>query len=183
MRAITNRPVMSEAYHDPVAQLLTLGDPRQGGRMAPEWRDYLALGLAPEHVPELVRMALDEDLHGADLESPEVWAPLHAWRALGQLRAESAVEPLLQLLDRSDDDDSMQEDLPRVFGMIGPAAIPGLRDFLADAEHGVWARIAPATDWSKWPNGSPKSVSKPSRSSPTSCAVMPNRSASSMRSS
>jgi hypothetical protein len=133
---------MTETYHDPVAQLLTLGDPRQEGWMSPEWRDYLALGLAAEHVPELVRMALDEDLHWADSESPDVWAPLHAWRALGQLRAGSAVEPLLQLLDRSEDDDSMQEDLPRVFGMIGPAAIPGLRDFLADAEHGVWARIA-----------------------------------------
>jgi hypothetical protein len=136
--------MMSETYHDPVAQLLTLGDPHQEDPMASEWCDYLALGLAPEHVPELVRMALDEDLHRADPESAEVWAPLHAWRALGQLRAESAVEPLLQLLDRIDDDDDdwVQDDLPRVFGMIGPAAIPGLRDFLADAEHGVWARIA-----------------------------------------
>jgi HEAT repeat protein len=128
---------MSEAYHDPVAQLLTLGDPRQGGR------DYLVLGLTAKHVPALVRMALDEDLHWADSESAEVWAPLHAWRALGQLRAEAAIEPLLQLLDRSDeyDDDWAQEDLPKVFGMIGPAAIPGLRDFLADADHGEWARI------------------------------------------
>jgi hypothetical protein len=135
---------MSETYRDPVAQLLTLGDPRQEGRMASEWRDYPALGLTAEHIPELARMALDEDLHWADPESAEVWAPLHAWRALGQLRAESAVEPLLQLLDRIDDgdDDWAQGDLPKVFGMIGPAAIPGLRDFLADAEHGEWARIA-----------------------------------------
>ena len=71
---------MSETYRDPVAQLLTLGDPRQERRMASEWRDYPALGLAAEHVPELVRMALDEDLHWAGSESAEVWAPLHAWR-------------------------------------------------------------------------------------------------------
>lgn len=135
---------MSAAYHDPVAQLLTLGDLRQEGGMASGWRDYPALGLTAEHIPELVRMALDEDLHWADPESAEVWAPLHAWRALGQLRAESAVEPLLQLLDRIDgyDDDWAEEDLPEVFGMIGPAAIPGLRDFLADPDHGEWARIA-----------------------------------------
>jgi HEAT repeat protein len=112
--------------------------------MAFEWRDYRALGLAAGHIPELVRMALDEDLHRADSESVQVWAPLHAWRALGQLSAESAAEPLLQLLDRIDDDDDdwTQGDLPKVFGMIGPAAIPGLRDFLADADHGEWARIA-----------------------------------------
>jgi HEAT repeat protein len=130
---------MSEPYHDPVAQLLTLGDVR--GKA--EWDNYAALGLTAEHVPELVRMALDEDLHWADSESVEVWAPPHAWRALGQLRAESAVEPLLQLLDRidEDDDDWAQGDLPKVFGMIGPAAIPGLRDFMANAEHGEWARI------------------------------------------
>ena len=133
---------MSEIYRDPVAQLLTLGDPRQEGRMASEWRDYPALGLTAEHIPELARMALDEDLHRADSESTEVWAPLHAWRALGQLRAESAVEPLLQLLDRVDDDDGAGRDLPKVFGLIGPAAIPGLRDFLSDADHGEWARVA-----------------------------------------
>jgi hypothetical protein len=135
---------MSETYRDPVAQLLTLGDPRHEEGTAFEWRDYPALGLAAEHVPELARMALDKDLHRADLESAEVWAPLHAWRALGQLRAESAVEPLLLLLGRIDDDDDewVQGDLPRVFGMIGPAAMPGLRDFLADGEHGEWARIA-----------------------------------------
>jgi HEAT repeat protein len=131
---------MPEAYHDPVARLLTLGDVRG----QPEWRDYPALGLTAEHVPELVRMALDEDLHWADGESAEAWAPLHAWRALGQLRAEAAVAPLLPLLDRidEDEDDWAQGDLPEVFGMIGPAALPGLRDFMADAGHGEWARIA-----------------------------------------
>jgi Protein of unknown function (DUF1186) len=135
---------MSETYRDPVVQLLTLGDPRQKGEMVSGWLNYLALGLSAKDIPELARMALDEDLHLADPESAEVWAPLHAWRALGQLRAESAVEALLQLLDRIDEyeDDWAQGDLPLVFGMIGPAAVPGLRDFLADAEHGEWARIA-----------------------------------------
>ena len=131
---------MPEPYHDPVTQLLTLGDVR--GKT--EWDDYAALGLTAEHVPELARMVLDKDLHWADSEGDEVWAPLHAWRALGQLRAETAIEPLLQLLDRIDDedDDWAQGGLPKVFGMIGPAAIPGLRDFMADADHGEWARIA-----------------------------------------
>jgi hypothetical protein len=135
---------MSEPYRDPVAQLLTLGHPRPEGDTLSAWRDYLALGLTEEQIPELARMAIDETLHRADAGSAEVWAPLHAWRALGQLHAESAVGPLLQLLDRidEDDDDWAQGDLPKVFGMIGPAAMPGLRDFLTDAEHGEWARVA-----------------------------------------
>ena len=102
------------------------------GQPASEWRDYLALGLTTEHVPELVRMVLKEDLGWDDSEGTEVWASLHAWRALGQLRTESATEPLIQLLEHVDDreDDWIERDLPKVLGMIGPAAIPGLRDFL-----------------------------------------------------
>jgi hypothetical protein len=138
---------VSEAYHGPVAQLLSLGDVR--GRR--EWSDYPALGLTAEHVPDLARMALDEELHRADGESAEVWAPLHAWRALGQLRAAAAIEALLKLLDRVDayDDDWVGEELPEVFGMIGPAALPGLRDFLADPGHGLWARVAASASLAK----------------------------------
>jgi HEAT repeat protein len=134
---------MSDAYHGSVAQLLTLGHPHQNSSATSEWRDYLALGLTADQIPELVRMALDQDLRWADSEGSEVWAPLHAWRALGQLRAESAVAPLLRLLDRVDvdEDDWLEGDLPKVFGMIGPPAVPGLRAFLADAAHGEWARI------------------------------------------
>jgi len=63
------------------------------------------LGLGPQHVPDLIRMALDDELYWADSDSLEVWAPIHAWRALGQLRAEAAVQPLTRLLARIDDFD------------------------------------------------------------------------------
>ena len=76
----------------------------------------------------------------------KIWAPLHAWRALGQLHAVDAIEPLLGLLWRIDewDDDWVGEELPRVFSMIGAPAIPALTTYLADAAHGVYARIAAA---------------------------------------
>ena len=131
---------MPQVYPNPVARLLTQGDCRG----TQEWPDYLALGLGPEHVSDLIQMALDEDLHWADSDSLEVWAPIHAWRALAQLHAEAAVEPLTQLFARVDEfsDDWAGEDLPRAFGVLGPAAILGLRDYLTDPSHGLWARVA-----------------------------------------
>jgi hypothetical protein len=127
-------------YPAPVSQLLTLGDCR-GGR---PWPDCLALGLGPEHVPDLIRMVLDEELHWADSDSQEVWSPIHAWRALALLQAPEAVEPLTRLFARIDkfDDDWVGEDLPQAFGVLGPAAIPALRDYLADPAQGLFARIA-----------------------------------------
>jgi HEAT repeat protein len=130
-------------YAPPVLELLSLGDPRQHLRQV----DYLALGLTEAHVPELIRMVQDEDLHWADGESDEVWAPLHAWRALGDLRAEAAIEPLVALLPRIDeyDDDWVMEELPDVFERIGEAAVPALGIFLADDRYGLWARVAAAS--------------------------------------
>ena len=74
----------------------------------------------------------------------EVWAYIHAWRALGQLRAEAAIEPLLSLLRFVDEigDDWVAEELPVVYSMIGPVAIPALTAYLASASHGLWARAA-----------------------------------------
>ncbi len=122
-------------YPEPISKLLNMGEP--GIR---EWPDYLALGLGPEHVPDLIRMALDE----AALDDPATWAPIHAWRALGQLRAEEAIEPLIQLFQDIDDfdDDWVMEEMPSVFALIGPAAIPALADYVLDTSHGTWARVA-----------------------------------------
>jgi len=129
-------------YSEPVSQLLTLGECRdiQG------WPDYLALGIGPEHTADLIRMVQDDELNWADSESLEVWTPVHAWRALGQLRAEAAVEPLLGLLWRIDvySDDSVGEEIPVALGMIGPAAVPKLAEYLAAPQQRLWARVAVA---------------------------------------
>jgi HEAT repeat protein len=141
-------------YAPPVSELLSLGDPRQHQG----WVDYPALGLTEEHVPELIRMVQDEDLHWADGESDEVWAPLHAWRALGALRAEAAIEPLVALLTRIDeyDDDWVMEDLPDAFERIGEAAVPALAIFLADDRYGLWARVTAASSLGKIGQAHPK---------------------------
>lgn len=113
-------------YKPPVDLLLACGE--KDARLR-TWPDYLELGFTAEHIPELIRMATDEDLFWADSESMEIWAPIHAWRTLGQLRAEAAIEPLLQLFEW--DADWISEELPLVFAMIGPTAIPALSRYLA----------------------------------------------------
>jgi hypothetical protein len=135
--------ILPYRYSPPVDRLLTYGDCRKFH----QWPNYLELGLTQEHVPELIRMATDEDLHWADSDSLEVWAPIHAWRALGQLHAEAAIKPLVALLagtDEDEEDDWTPEELPYVFAEIGPAAIPDLTAFLADDQYGVYSRTAAA---------------------------------------
>lgn len=80
---------MSTSYPPPVDKLLTYGDCRNFR----DWPDYLALGFTHEHVDDLIRMGTSEELNWADSDSPEVWAPIHAWRVLGQLKAEAAITP------------------------------------------------------------------------------------------
>jgi hypothetical protein len=122
-------------YQEPVARLLDYGECHVagGGPADLEWLDYVSdLELTPEHVPELIRLACDAALHTAESENPAVWAPTHAWRALGQLRAVEAIAPLLRLLRERADDDWIDIELPYVFGLIGPDAIPHVTDFLTD---------------------------------------------------
>lgn len=115
---------MSTPYLPPLDRLPELEQP-EFGHLTP-WLDYLAMGFGAEHVPELIRMVLDETL---DTEGPEGLAYVHAWRTLGLLRAEAAIEPLLEFL--AQDNDWVHEELSVVFGMIGPAALEPLRLALA----------------------------------------------------
>ena len=131
-------------YTPPVNKLLTIGEPESVN--PDKWPDYRELGLGPEHIPELIRMAIDPEFRGPEAaeeseeEDPDFWAPLHAIRALGQLHAETAIEPLVNLLGELKDDEWMFEELPLVFGMLGPAAIPALSAYLADTSHEMYSR-------------------------------------------
>lgn len=130
----------SVAYQPPVDSLLRMEEPD-----AKTWDDYIALGLGPDHIPELIRMAVDNNLQWSD-DPLEIYAPVHAWRALGQLKAVEAIYPLLLIFDVVDDleDDYIDIELPIVFGMIGEPAINPLVDYIRDTDdlHSIWARVS-----------------------------------------
>jgi hypothetical protein len=67
---------------------------------------------------------LDQDLDQDDAEL----LPVTAWRTLADLKADAAVEPLIEMLCALDDefDDWASEELPHVFGKIGEPAIEPL---------------------------------------------------------
>ena len=130
-------------YTGAVAQLLTYGEPRRRGARS-LWPDYTALGLTSSDVPALISMTSDPSLNQASDDSADVWAPLHAWRALAQLGATEATEPLLKLVEELQDDDWASAELPDVFGMLGEPTLKDLQEFLADTEKDPMARVTAA---------------------------------------
>lgn len=130
-------------YEPPVSRLIDIGRPDTRR----EWDDYSAYGLGPEHIPELIRLLRDEDLAWADSDQPSVYAQVHAWRALAALRAEAAIEPMLDLLAEQDHDDDgdwndwVTEEIPVALGVIGPAAFPGAADRLQKSGTSHWPTV------------------------------------------
>ncbi len=127
-------------YPSPLDKLINYGNCREmDGKNWPNYPEEL--GITSEFIPELIRLATDETFDEADSDSLEIWAPVHAWRTLGQLHAEEAIESLLKLFEYRDND-WMVDELPIVYSMIGPKAIPALSDYLANVENEMFARTS-----------------------------------------
>lgn len=133
-----------DSYTGAPAHLLTYGQP-EGVAGCGSWPNYLALGLTRDDVAQLVRMATDPALNNAEKTNRKVWAPVHAWRALAQLGATEAAEPLIELAASLPDDDWVSEELPDVFARLGPDILPALSTFIADETVDSMARITAVT--------------------------------------
>ncbi len=128
---------MAQNYSPPVSNLLVLGDTD----VHHDERD-LYDGFTSEHIPELIRMMEDEDLHYMEWNPdgtppPEVFAQVHAWRVLAKLGAVEAIPSFLGLLHSIDDDmdDYIGEEIPVMLGKLGAPAIDPCREYLADRSH------------------------------------------------
>ena len=119
-----------ENYTPPVDRLLTYGDCRKIREA--NWQVYIdELALTKEHIPELINMATDYELFESDDENS--WsATIHAWRILGVLQAEEAIQPLLEFFDDYEDDDFTSNDLMIALGMIGAASLPLLTEYITN---------------------------------------------------
>jgi hypothetical protein len=140
-------------YAPPVAELLELGE--EGLQWVDSF-DYVdVFELSTKDVPELLRMAADEQLNTADSESLLAWAPIHAIQALGQLRAAEAVEPLWKLIvcDRDDEcaeyDDWLFSAVTNALVEIGLPAVGSAIRLIHDQSKNQHSRAAAAAVLSK----------------------------------
>ena len=126
----------THSYTPPLDKLLTYTNIK-GDNPLPGISYVETFGIGKDDIPELIRMATDEYLSGDDSNEFEFAAPLHAVRALAELHAEDAIEPLLTLYDKAsrEDNEWMLETLIDVYTTIGPVALPALEHFLADPSH------------------------------------------------
>jgi hypothetical protein len=94
--------------------------------------DYSMLGLSAEHAAELIKLATDPKFLRAHENSPKFWGAVHAWYALGQFKIIEAVSPLLDLIAQYPYDRLFDQELLRVFVIMGEATIPEFAKYLAD---------------------------------------------------
>ncbi|ABK45273.1 SEC-C motif domain protein [Magnetococcus marinus MC-1] len=123
------------SYTSPVDILLSLGEchyPPWSDRNPSKWINYSKHGLSQEHISELTRLATDEGILSSDLDDATSWAPIHAWRALGQLKAVVSVNTLFENFLVWQDFDWIVNEASDVFKMMGPDVINILIPLLQD---------------------------------------------------
>src|SRR3990167_1921665 len=119
-------------------KLQKIGRPSSGHK----WPDYVQeYGLDASDIPDLITYITDKTFLDSRPSSRKFWAPLHAWRALGQMQAEAALAPLLQQMPELLEDDYAVAEIPVVLGMLGPAAIEPAYTLLCAADEDETLRI------------------------------------------
>jgi hypothetical protein len=131
-------------YQPPVDALLSYGPCEVN--QARNWPDDVQKsGILADQIPALIQMAQDGDLwaffEGDNRRAEEfvaagldpdllAWAPLHAIRTLGQLRAVEAIPVLAQVLEQRDYDWCWEE-IPHAIGLMGGGALAPIEALLA----------------------------------------------------
>ncbi len=133
---------LQEKFSDPVLKLISQGENTVRNKRN---FDYLSLGIDKEHIPELIRIIQNAEyfIYNLDEDDEDWGAPIHAWRALGQLKAITAVPALINLLEENEelDLDWVMDEIPDVMAKIGPACIPSLEKYLKNPKRLEWASV------------------------------------------
>src|SRR5688572_13912451 len=120
----------------PLDALQRAGDPGDTHSWIDGEPNYVErFGLSTAHVPDLIELVRRWSDEKKIPEGDACWASVHAWRALAQLRAGEAVEPMLNMLATLNElgDDWCVEEFPSVFALIGASAAGPLSTYLADS--------------------------------------------------
>ena len=141
---------MHYAYPEPVAALLSYGDPEELKENSDDpygWPDYIKeFSLSLNDLPQLTRMLNDPTTKHTESGNPQIWADIHAWRAIGQLGAVEAIPDLIRYLDDESKNDIISywitEEIPRVFAKIGTSCIQPLSEYINNAPKGTWWGVA-----------------------------------------
>lgn len=121
--------------------IFSLGEDKAREHYTGELPDYLHYGFTEDDVIDLIALTADDKLRHA--RDSDFWVPIHAWRVLGQLGAQQAIKPLLDIFDdlMETDNDWALSELPCVMGLIGPSAIVPLASYMRDKRHTEYARV------------------------------------------
>jgi hypothetical protein len=139
--------MMPAVVTTPLDALERAGDPGDTYSWVDGQPDYVErFGLSAAHVPALIELVRRWSSEDRLPEGDACWASVHAWRALAQLRACEAVEPMLNMLAALNElgDDWTVEEFPSVFGLIGASAAGPLSAYLANPQNGENPRITTA---------------------------------------
>ena len=121
-----------------VDALFTIGQP---DKLA-NWPDYPErYKLDASHIPDLIQLLTQQPLPGASAAAGKHWVPLHAWRALGQLRANDAVPVIFQHIEIWARNDWAIDEIPSVLALIGEPAIAPANAVLVSSRFSEGARI------------------------------------------
>jgi tetratricopeptide (TPR) repeat protein len=122
-----------KAYGKPLSNLLDLG------HSAIDEIDYVQkYGIGPQHREPLEQMLKDPVFQQVGPTDREAFAPMHAWRALGQIGDQRSLPVLFSVLLDPDVSAWDYDELPKIIGSFAAAALPSTlqehRVRLADPE-------------------------------------------------
>lgn len=100
-----------------------------------------AVRRGPRCIPYL-RDIIGDELHWSNAHETQQWAVVHATFILGTIGGEHAVAPLIAALRQAAaaQNDWVGEDLPAIFGSIGPVALEPLRRVATDPTNSWYVR-------------------------------------------
>lgn len=135
-------------YPEPIQRLFELGDDSADENTSEKWPDYRGkYGIESQHIPDLIRLLDDAkflfDQFDDETEdwTPESFAPIHAWRALGQLGAVEAARPMLEMVEKAKNE-TAYEGVPYALALLGPAVLPVVTEYLRSQRFDEWTRVA-----------------------------------------